>query len=81
MCNDDDDMFFSSCRTTISKEKINNNEFLKIEDTYEVKSDFEKAKEELDAKLKKLKSLLILIVSKSFKRLRKMKKCKFYKIS
>ena len=81
MCNDDDNMFFSSCRTTTLKEKINDDESLKIEDTYKVKNDLEEAKEKLDAKLKKSKSPLLSIVSRSFKRLRKMNECEFYKIS
>ena len=81
MCNDDDNMFFPPCQTITSKEKINDDEFLKIEDTYEVKNDFEKAKKKLDAKLKKSKSFLLSIVLKSFKRLQKIKKCEFCKIS
>ena len=80
MCNDDDNMFFSSCQTTISKEKINDDKFLEIENIYEVKDDFKKAKKELDAKLKKSKSFLLSIVSKSFKRLRKVNEYEFYKI-
>ena len=80
MCSDDDNMFFSSCRTTTSKEKINDDEFLKIENTYEIKDDLEKAKKKLDVKLKKSKSSSLSIVSRFFKRLRKMNECEFYKI-
>ena len=80
MCNDDDNMFFSLCRTIISKKEINDNKFLKIKDTYEIKNDFEETKKELDAKLKKSFSFSLSIVSRSFKRLRKVSECKFYKI-
>ena len=81
MYSDDNNIFFSSYRIITSKEEINDNESLKIENTYEVKNDFEETKKELDAKLKKSKSLLLLIVSKFFKRLRKVNECEFYKIS
>ena len=54
MYNDSDNMFFSSCQTIILKKEINNNKCLKIKNTYKIKNDFEKAKEKLDAKLKKI---------------------------
>ena len=81
MCSDDDNMFFSPCRIIILKEKVNDDEPLEIEGTYEIKNDLKEAKKKLDAKLKKSKSFSLSIVLKSSKKLRKVRKCGFYKIS